>query len=52
MGEGRKDGMISHGETDSGFGPGFSGAIAGYPGHSLGIALAQIMTGPRGDMKL
>jgi hypothetical protein len=52
MGEGRKDGMVSHGETDTGFCPGFSGVIAGYPGHLLGIALAQIITCPSGDMKL
>jgi hypothetical protein len=52
MGEGRKDGMVSHGETDTGFYHRFSGVIAGYPGHLLGIALAQIMTCPSGDMKL
>jgi len=52
MGEGRKDGMVSHGETDTGFYHWFTGVIAGYPGHLLGIALAQIMTCPSGDMEL
>jgi hypothetical protein len=52
MDEERKDGMVSQSETDTGFYRGVSGVIAGYPGHLLGIALAQIMVCPSGDMKL
>jgi hypothetical protein len=38
--------MVSQGETDTGFCLWFSGAIAGYTGHLLGNAFAQMMTGP------
>jgi len=41
-----KDGMLTHGETDTGFCPWFSGVIASYTGHLLGNAFAQMMTGP------
>lgn len=44
MGEGRKEGMVSDRETDTGFYHRFSGVIAGYPGHLLGMAFAQVMT--------
>jgi hypothetical protein len=51
MDEERKDQMVSHGKTDTGVCPWSSGVIAGYPGHSLGIALAQIKTCPTDGIK-
>jgi hypothetical protein len=46
MGEERKDGMVFQGETNTGFCPWFAGVIAGYPGHSLGMGIALIITCP------